>query len=383
MQTISRSSSYSKPFIIPLKRNLDPLEDNARAFDDRHDKCKEHADPKKYFKFFANHLKKFENDGLGKKIALIGISNLGVDKMIIDLNPKAEYVLIDNFSYYKLLKTLYPTVDLSLIYTDDDGILKQLKELQMLNIDMKFNVIVGNPPYSHGLHMKILVQAMKYIADGGDLVWLCPIKAWLKSDFFNVKTPIDGTFVSDIVNCDIANNLFQISTNDLGIVVNHEEKANKSLTSNRDFMNLLNVKLSAINSIYLRKSKTYKEFSLNIAENSCRFHLEKDGRITDGCYQIVATKREDAFARKKLGPSTVVIDCDSKQEREFAYCFYRSKFMRFVYRAFGFGYVPGKFVPDYRSLTSDFSKPWADERFYKYFNLTNDEIKLIEETIKD
>ena len=368
-------------FIIPLKRDLNAYEDNARAFDEKIDVCKEHANPNRYFNIFAKHLKKFPNGGLGRKIALVDLSNLEVDKLIIDLNPRAEYVLIDNFLDYKLLKAICPTANLSLIYTDD-GILEQFEELHKLNIDMKFDVIVGNPPYSHGLHMKILVQAMKYIADGGDLVWLCPIKAWLKSDFFNVKPPIDGTFVSDIVNCDIANDLFQISTNDLGIVVNHEEKANKSLTSNRDFMNLLNAKLSAINSIYLRKSKTYKEFSLNIAENSCRFNLEKDGRITDGCYQIVATRREDAFARKKLGPSTVVIDCSSKQEREFAYCFYRSKFMRFVYRAFGFGYVPGRFVPDYRSLTSDFSKPWSNEQFYEYFNLTEDEVKLIEETIK-
>lgn len=56
--------------------------------------------------------------------------------------------------------------------------------------------------------------------------------------------------------------------------------------------------------------------------------------------------------------------------------------MRFVYRTFGFGYVPGKFVPDYRDLTSDFSKSWSNEQFYRFFNLTDDEIKLIEETIK-
>lgn len=263
-------------FIIPLKMDASAYEDNASAFDEKIDVCKEQADPEKYFGLFAKHLKKFPDDGLGKKIALVDISNLGVDKMIIDLNPKAEYVLVDNFLDYILLKAICPSANLSLICTDDDGILEQFEKLQKLNISMKFDVVVGNPPYSHGLHMKILVQAMKYIANGGDLVWLCPIKAWLKSDFFNVKTPIDGTFVSDIVNCNVANDLFQISTNDLGIVVNHEEKANKSLTSNRDFINLLNAKLPAINSIYLRKSKTYREFSLNIAENSCRLHLEKE-----------------------------------------------------------------------------------------------------------
>ena len=28
---------------------------------------------------------------------------------------------------------------------------------------------------------------------------------------------------------------------------------------------------------------------------------------------------------------------------------------------------------------SDYSKPWTDERFYKYFNITKEEQKIIEE----
>ena len=135
------------PFIVPLKLNPNAFEEHASAFDEKIDVCKEHADPKKYFDLFAKHLKKFDNGGLGKKIALIDLSNVIVDKMIIDLNPKAEYVLIDNFLDYQLLKGLVPNVDLSLICTDDGSILEQFAELQKLNIDMKFDCIIMNPPY--------------------------------------------------------------------------------------------------------------------------------------------------------------------------------------------------------------------------------------------
>ena len=176
----TKEVACKSPFIIPLKRNSDSLEEYASAFDEKIDVCKEHADPEKYFKLFAKHLKKFENDGLGKKIALIDLSNVMVDKMIIDLNPKAEYVLIDNFLDYKLLKAICPEADLSLICTDDDGILEQFEKLQKLNIDMKFDYIIMNPPYNgnKNLYGKITLEAKKHAKE---VVCLSPYLNYLEN----------------------------------------------------------------------------------------------------------------------------------------------------------------------------------------------------------
>ena len=249
---------------------------------------------------------------------------------------------------------------------------------------MKFDVVVGNPPYDRNLHLKILAEVMKHLSDEGEVVWLCPIKLYKKSNLFKTKCPVENTHVAEIVQHSLASSVFNIRlVDDLGIVVTNNNQEHAVFFNNKKFLVKLIEKLSNLTSIYLRKSKIRKDLSLNIAENNCRFNLEKDGRITDGCYQIVATRREDAFAIKKLGPSTVVIDCNSEQEREFAYCFYKSRFMRYIYKEIMLGRVIGKFVPDYRDLTSDFSKPWSNEQFYKYFNLTDDEIKIIEDTIKD
>ena len=175
-QTKNEEVACKSPFIIPLKRDPNAYEDNASAFDEKIDVCKEQADPEKYFGLFAKHLKKFENGGLGKKIALVDLSNIVVDKMIIDLNPKAEYVLIDNFLDYNLLKALAPEAIISLICTDDDGILEQFEKLQKLNTDMKFDVVVGNPPYDRSLHLKILKKVSEFVdfENGGEIIWLHP-----------------------------------------------------------------------------------------------------------------------------------------------------------------------------------------------------------------
>ena len=40
--------------------------------------------------------------------------------------------------------------------------------------------------------------------------------------------------------------------------------------------------------------------------------------------------------------------------------------------------VPLKFLP----FMHDYTHPWTDEDLYKYFNLSEDEIKIIEDEIK-
>ena len=39
---------------------------------------------------------------------------------------------------------------------------------------MKFDVVVGNPPYVGNLRLKILAEVMKHLSDEGEVVWLAP-----------------------------------------------------------------------------------------------------------------------------------------------------------------------------------------------------------------
>ena len=43
---------------------------------------------------------------------------------------------------------------------------------------------------------------------------------------------------------------------------------------------------------------------------------------------------------------------------------------------------PGNFIiKNHFFIMSDYSKPWDDARFYKFFNITSEEQKAIEETM--
>ena len=55
-----------------------------------------------------------------------------------------------------------------------------------------------------------------------------------------------------------------------------------------------------------------------------------------------------------------------------------TKFMNWYYMNF---IVPGDCkIVAYMFRMADYSQPWTDERFYKFFNITPDEQKIIEET---
>lgn len=59
----------------------------------------------------------------------------------------------------------------------------------------------------------------------------------------------------------------------------------------------------------------------------------------------------------------------------------RTKFMRYVYYA---GFINGSvFSVNLFPFMNDYTQPWTDERFYKYYDLTKDEIDKIEETIRE
>ena len=55
-------------------------------------------------------------------------------------------------------------------------------------------------------------------------------------------------------------------------------------------------------------------------------------------------------------------------------------FMNWYYYAF---VVPGDYkIINYMFRMSDYSQPWDDARFYKFFNITPEEQKVIEETME-
>ena len=378
--------SCKSPFIIPLKRNSDSLEEYSNAFDEKIDVCKEHADPEKYFKLFAKHLKKFENDGLGKKIALIDLSNVIVDKMIIDLNPKAEYVLVDNFLDYHLLKGIVPDVDLSLICTDDGGILNQFEELQKLNIDMKFDCIIMNPPYQKNLHLKILAEAIKHLKDEKSVcVNLSPIR-WLQDPTATLKTSngVGGKDAEEYVKRHIKN-LVEISSNSASQLFGTGQASNLGIyeciiaethfNTNKFRNALIDKIISQIN----KKNTILK----NLQSKPTAFCV-KIPHIYGGsdCSYYISPNKDisRSFVKsEKAGRRTAWLVFNTEQEAENCRLSFETNFWRYLTIKTKTSCSVVKVLP----YMGDYTEPWTDERFYKYFNLTADEIKVIEDTVAE
>lgn len=377
-QTKNEEVACKSPFIIPLKRDPNAYEDNARAFDEKIDVCKEHANPEKYFGLFAKHLKKFENGGLGKKIALIDLSNIVVDKMIIDLNHRVEYVLIDNFLDYNLLKALAPEASLSLIYTDDDGILKQLEKLQKLNIDMKFDVVVGNPPYDRSLHLKILAEVMKHLSDEGEVVWLAPTPRLTSiRNLYDEKTIARNSKIlayKHLKTCERVNNAIKLFSAGIQQHLSISKYTLKETSKDVNFKKwvsspipidlLCKIMKKCMDNTILKKQQS-GEFVLPISDIHGHVGQKDFLNIMSNTY---------ARQLKSIGRTKVRFKTD--EDRHDFYDFWNSKLGRFLVSLWKVDtHVEHRYIPYAWFKTKD--------EFFKFFNLTGDEIKLIEETIKD
>ena len=385
MQITSSSSSFSKPFIIPLKSDLKAFHD-ATIVESDIDHCKELANPEKYFKLFSKHLKKFENEGLGKRIALIDISNLGVDKKIIDLNPKAEYILVDNFLDYEMLKAVCPNADISLICTDENGVLDQLEKLQKLNINMKFDVVVGNPPYDGVLHLKILKKVSEFVdlKNGGEIIWLHPGQWIRRFDYWTAKKYRFKIEDANEVKPDEAQKLFQAGIGSSLIITKISDLGTYDLKKFSKYTDFPWVKEKIID----KAPELLKNCSAKVKSDGHQYQLNLPiihGHFNCRDWEEITSKKYSVALKVKFGKRPQDINSLAFESENCRKNFYDSlftKFNRFLIQLCRLGqcsaaaYYAIPFMQDY-------TKPWTDERFYKYFNLTPNEIKLIEDMIKE
>lgn len=147
------------------------------------------ADGNAYFKLFEKHIP--VGYGENSTILLYKIDNMSCIAKIVDMNNSSKYIVVTNDATAAALR----------IVLNKSINVDYLKDFDFEKNDMKFDCIIMNPPYSRNLHLKILAEAIKHLKDEKSVcVNLSPVR-WLQDPLMLQKSKSDyHRFEKSILN---------------------------------------------------------------------------------------------------------------------------------------------------------------------------------------
>lgn len=257
------------------------------------------------------------------------------------------------------------------------------EEILEMNNRKKFSAIIQNPPYANKLHEKFLIKCLDISERGVSIqpaVWINKANKNRKS-FKNIIDKCNGRMKEiNIISHREMNNYFGTGNSlQEGGIFYWDVKGDLDL-NNFGYTNELEKSLFEKTNIdsneemqLLRKGghKYVNGKEYEVKDNEVPVYQWHGG---DNCYDAVVVPKE--LWKKK---ATLLLTFDTKEEADNFRTSLKTKFADWFFYNY---VVPG----DYKILTymyrmKDYTKPWTDERYYKTFNLTKDEIKIIEEYI--
>ena len=267
---------------------------------------------------------------------------------------------------------------------------------------MKFDCIIINPPYVRNLHLKILAEAIKHLKDEKSVcVNLSPVR-WLQdppaihkagSDYKKFENTISKHIQSlDLFDAKLAQQMFNSAQyENLGIYA-------CNLDGGYDYTKMMKfncqVKQKVFDNIilptYLGKMKSLSD--IRTAEGNpdfSRFYVilpMGHGHVgAADYYDLISPKKE--LARRtnvkhngNIGTGLGTANFDTDVEAENFRLSLGTTFVKFCVSLVKTNIRnPYWAIP----LMHDYIEPWTDERFYKFFNITPEEQKVIEETMEE
>jgi len=231
--------------------------------------------------------------------------------------------------------------------------------------------IIMNPPYSRNLHLKILREAMKHIKPENKVVCLHPKNYYESlSVYYNPKnfpfTRDCWTHLDDYndISREDAQRLFSTGFNTLNLIIgtycSNAVRGDAWTESDRDLRKKMRSK--------------YKEPACgfdNIRISRKKISGKKPYVLFN---QYNTDKIEDYFADEKSNVSYGIEFNTQNELKNWKSWLLSSKIPKWLLSKKSCGFI----VP-----CVDFSHPWTDDMLYKYFGLTDDEIKTIENEVKE
>ena len=238
-----------------------------------------------------------------------------------------------------------------------------------------------NPPYSGNLHLKILSHLLS-LYPNAEVVNLSPVR-WLQDPLAEYKKNSDWFRFGDIrerienieeVSAAEARRLFGSNqcenigiykiTKDGGAYISPKPFISQALF---DKVNLPTYQ-GKYKSLYdVRSNDGEPDFSKPFVKLSS-FH----GNVGANDCNIISPRKDLAFSKKNKG-WTINFETQEEAENFFDYC--QTKFVKACNGNIKTNIRwPGYAIP----FMPTYTHPWTDEMLYKYFGLTDDEIKEIE-----
>ena len=271
---------------------------------------------------------------------------------------------------------------------------------------MKFDHVIMNPPYCRNLHLKILNEAMCY---SDDIVNLSPIR-WLQdpiaerkrnsdfNKFENVRNHIESLDVITDVEAQILFSAGFLSdlciyhlTDKGGFAIKEntiiKKIINKSCKTLKDVLeeNKVDgwrVRLSEMRPApsFAPNSNVYINFTY-YTTSSVRSWVYKDGYTPNGeTYWTNHNTTKGSRDKSVVGdPLPLSIKFNTQEEAVNFENSTKTRFHRYMISKMKTdAHFPFKFVP----WLGDYTRSWTDKDLYEYFNLTPEEIAIIESEIQ-
>lgn len=264
--------------------------------------------------------------------------------------------------------------------------------IEEMKDDIKFDHIIMNPPYDKNLHLKILREAMKY---SDDIVNLSPIR-WLQdplaeykknSDFKNFEDIRKRIETLDVLTAKESQNLFgNVMNMDLGIY----KITDKGGFDSRSLINPICLKL---------KNNTFGHFDYNMKDGwrvristisggksggsgnrNFTLYSQKllafyDGKKDNKWWHEYYNKNQYSKTTEEI---TTSLKFNSEEEcNNFIDVMTKTKLGRYYYHIMSIDVH----VYAHSFIKLDYTHAWTDEDLYKYFDLTQEEIREIETLI--
>lgn len=383
-------------------------------------KSKFMADGHKYFELYRKHIP----GNISGNILLLSIGNLDCISKIMSMNPNAKYLIIDRKTIIKSLSIVCKDIyDIEAIENDDEDLYNIIQEL-----DMKFDCIVMNPPYQKNLHLKILAEAIKHLKDDNSVCVNLSPDTWLYT-FADVNKRSDYNKFSnlpfkEIYRLGLLNKYFDLghttytgaiyvcSKNEKSYNIENELYSDIILANNKIMPKTLNKKIKDVLVNFISKYSSLEENIKtgcpDINTKWTRYMPRLVGNPGDRCsclasigserwdknfYKGVFNGKTYSETKKKLSNvknysdfDYVEFDTENKANnwRDSNNTF----FMRYVCTLVHVdSHRHAQWMPwlgdaiNPRTGLKGYEGEWTDEDLYKFFNITPDEQKIIEETM--